>query len=656
MNSNGLLRGLSGRDALLRLLCLRRLSVSPCEGGPLVGEPQDGEDSVDAILAKLRDHGLDARAVQADARDLGRLALPTLIQLKDLGWVILRGQKTGEWDIEHHGGRVRLLQRDFVFSGLALEINLPFPEKGGLWMRVLKLLPQYRNFLFMSLLATAMVQVLALLTPWFTSRMLDGALGKGASSLLVVLCLGMLLVALFRAWIGYLRDITLQAFTTRLDVALERGLFEHLLNLPFKYLQNKTLGELLQAFGGIKRARNLVLNRGLSAIFDAFMTLAYLVYMLALMPQVAGVVVAGAVMLALSSSLIGYFQSRASRDQIKASQAQHSALAELLKGAPTLKATGSQHWVLQRWKDKLGLELSSTLKMERLGLWEDWISELLTQGSSICILIWGGYKVLQGELSLGNLMAFTQLSSAFVGSVTNLSQTFLSVAMARPQMKEAQEAFATARLPRSKSTVKTLKGPVLAEDVWFRYEEKGPWILQGIHLRVEKGTFHHVKGPSGWGKSTFLKLMAGLYQPDTGRISYGGVDAMAANGLMVFLPQFPQLSSGSILENLRIFSGDVSKSHLFQVAEETGLDEWVKSLPMGYQTMVASGGANLSGGQRQLVAITAVLASDKQVLLLDEALSNLDWVSRQKVIHNPRLQDRTIIYASHEEVLMGGRP
>ncbi len=643
------LQGIPGQDALLRLLELRRINITPFD------EENVGEDSVDGILVKLREYGLDVRPVQANEDDVERMSLPTLIQLKDLGWAVLRGRKRGVWDMEHAGGRVRVLGKSAGFSGLALEINPPFPEQGGIWKRLIRLLPEYRNFLFMSLMATALVQGLALLAPWFTSRMLDGALGKGAISLLSVLCMGMLLTALFRAWIGYLRDITLQAFTTRVDVALERGLFEHILNLPFKYVQSKTLGELLQAFGGIKRARNLVLNRGLSAIFDGFLALAYLVYMLALMPKVTGLVVAGSLALALSSSLIGYFQSRASREQIKASQAQHSALAELLKGAPTLKATGSQHWVLKRWKDRLGLELAATLKMERLGLWEDGISEILTQGSSICILIWGGYNVLHGELSLGNLMAFTQLSSAFVGSITSLSQTALSVAMARPQMKEAQEAFATARLPRVKNTVKTLNGPVLAEDVWFRYEDKGPWVLQGMHLRVEKGTFHHVKGPSGWGKSTFLKLMAGLYLPDTGRISYGGVDPVGANGLMVFLPQFPQLSSGSILENLRIFSGDVSKAHLFKVAEETGLDEWVKSLPMGYQTMVASGGANLSGGQRQLVAITAVLASDKQVLLLDEALSNLDWVSRQKVIHNPRLQGRTIIYASHEEVLMGAK-
>jgi len=379
--------------------------------------------------------------------------------------------------------------------------------------------------------------------------------------------------------------------------------------------------------------------------------------MLMLMPTVAGVVILGTLLLSLASAVIGYLQARVTRLQIKASQAEHSALAELLNGASTLKATGSQNWVLARWKGKLGVELAHSLIQDRIGLWADAISEFLSQGSSICILIWGGFKVLAGELSLGQLLAFSQLSGAFVAAVTSLSQTVLSIALARPQLAQVHEAFATVRLPQTPLNGPTeLTGPVLAEDVWFRYEEKGPWILQGSNLRVKPGTFHHVKGASGSGKSTLLKLLAGLYTPDTGRISMGGLDSAAANNLMVFLPQFPQLSSGSILENLRIFSGDRPKAHLFEVARETGLDEWVNTLPMGYQTMLASDGGNLSGGQRQLVAITAVLASDKQLLLLDEALSNLDWVSRQRILQCPRFQGRTIIYASHEEILMGGRP
>lgn len=644
------LAGLPPRLALWRLLHHRGQVLSLAaldEEGEAPSTPED-------LLQRLRGRGLEGRFVQAHGADLGHLGLPTLALTHRDEWILLRSRTRRGWQVEHGGGAAEVTEADLrrSLSGMALELGPAFPEEGGLWGRLLRLLPAHRDFLLMSLGASALAQGLALISPWLTRWMMDGALAKGSGSLLQILCVGMILGTLFRAWVGWLRDTTLNAFATRIDVDLERGLFDHLLHLPFRYLQGKTLGELLQSFSGIKRARTLVLNRGLSAIFDACTAVVFLVYMLMLLPALAGVVILGALALSLASALVGYLQARVARLQIRAGQAESSALAELLNGVPTLKATGSQRWVLERWRERLGVRLAHALHQERLGLWESAISELLTQGSSICILIWGGYKVLGGELSLGQLLAFSQLSGAFVGTVTSLGQTVVALALAKPQLAQVQETFATARQPRAPlHGPRELTGPVVAEDVWFRYDAAGPWILRGQSLRVEPGTFHHLKGASGSGKSTFLKVLAGLYEPASGQVSLGNLDRTAASSLMVVLPQFPQLSSGSILDNLRIFSGEVSRAHLMQVAEETGLDAWVRTLPMGYQTLMTSGGGNLSGGQRQLVAITAVLASDKQLLLLDEALSNLDWVSRQRVLACPRFRGRTIIYASHEEIL-----
>lgn len=648
------LEGLPSCIALRRVLEHRGVEASM----QMLDEEEDRGFTIDGLLEKLRANGFEARSVQAHTDDLVHLQLPTLLLTHKSEWIVLRKKTNKGWLVEHGGG-VALVPRDALagaFSGTVLEINASFSKNGGLWIRLFRLLQEHRQFLYISLGATALAQGLALISPWLTTKVINGALTNGADNLLQVLCIGMILTAFFRAWASWLRDISLNSFSTRIDVDLEKGIFDHLLHLPFKHLQRKTLGELLQAFSGIKRARTQLLNRGLAAIFDAGMAIAYLAYMIILMPAVAGIVFLGALLLGVTSAFIGYLQAQQTSLQIKASQEKHSALAELLNGAPTFKATGSQNWVLARWKEKLGAELTYALKQDRIGLWEDAISELLSQGSSICILIWGGFKVLGGELSLGELLAFSQLSGAFMGTITNLSQTLLSTALAHSQLAEVHEAFATLRqpIPSLKGpSPSTLAGPILAEDVWFRYEEKGPWILHGSNLRVEPGAFHQVKGASGSGKSTLLKLLAGLYTPDSGRIRVGGQDSVAATSLMVFLPQFPQLSSGSILENLRIFSGDRPQDHLFKVAQETGLDEWVKTLPMGYRTIVASNGSNFSGGQRQLIGITAVLASDKQLLLLDEALSNLDWLSRQRILQCSYFQGRTVIYASHEEVIVG---
>ena len=176
-------------------------------------------------------------------------------------------------------------------------------------------------------------------------------------------------------------------------------------------------------------------------------------------------------------------------------------------------------------------------------------------------------------------------------------------------------------------------------------------VLYDLSFDIAEGEYLALMGPSGSGKSTLLKLLSGLYAPESGRISIGGLDTTAAAGLFAFLPQFPQLYSGSILENLRIFSGTTDREHLIAVAKDTGLDAWVSTLPMGYLTVVASGGGNFSGGQRQMLALTAILASSRPILLLDEAMSNLDWVSRRRLLECPQFQGRTVIYSSHEEIL-----
>jgi ABC-type bacteriocin/lantibiotic exporter with double-glycine peptidase domain len=249
-------------------------------------------------------------------------------------------------------------------------------------------------------------------------------------------------------------------------------------------------------------------------------------------------------------------------------------------------------------------------------------------------------------------MVFAQLSSSFVAALLSMAQTGLTFLSMRPQLAAAEETFNLQRQPRPpRRLAEGIQPSVIADNIWFRFNPDTPWILQGAQLNVPPGAFHHVKGPSGSGKSTLLKLLAGLYDPEKGSIVIGGLDTHCATSLMLFMPQFPSLRSGSILENLKLFSGAAAMDQILSVAQDTGLDAWIRELPMGYQTIVASGGGNFSGGQRQLIGITAALASPKPILLLDEALSSLDWLTRSRILKSPHFHGRTVIYASHEEVL-----
>jgi ABC-type bacteriocin/lantibiotic exporter with double-glycine peptidase domain len=166
--------------------------------------------------------------------------------------------------------------------------------------------------------------------------------------------------------------------------------------------------------------------------------------------------------------------------------------------------------------------------------------------------------------------------------------------------------------------------PAALEDVWFRYGASGPWVLQGYDLRVEPGQKVTLAGPSGSGKTTVLRLLAGLHVPEKGKVLVAGREPREVRHDLLYLPQFVRIFGGSIMDNLRIFSNGAPLEKLTETAGATGLQGLVATLPMGYRTLLPPGGRNLSGGQRQLIALTGALASGRPLLLLDEAMANLD--------------------------------
>lgn len=643
--------GMPGNLALWRLLGLRGHSL-PLQS---LEETLLWDFTLEGMVQELRSRGFQARAVQVSAGELDHLELPTLAQAQTGDWVVLRRRAPGGFLLEQGVAGLEfapLELLDAALAGPALDLSEPLPERGGLWARMFQLLPRHRGELAQAAAAAVVLQGLALVAPWLTARALDRALPQGAASLLAILSLGLVLAAFFRAWVGWLREATLLAFAAKFEAALEKGLLEQLLWLPFRDLQRRTLGEHLQAFTGLGIARSQLLNRGVGVLLGAVTGLAYLAWMLSMAPGLAALVAGAALLMGFGSLLSGRLQARIQAREVEAGEAQRSALAELLRGIPTLKATGAQGWAFRRWRGLLDQGLDRSLERERLDLWNETLQGLLGQGLNAAVLVAGGREVLDGRMSLGALMAFVQLAQGFQGAVASLASAAVTFLAVRPQLAAVEAVFSAepeARPPRKGPA--DLPGPLALEDVWFRYAEDSPWVLQNLSLQVRPGAFHHLPGPSGSGKSTLLKIIAGLYAPDRGSVSLGGLDPRAASRFMVYLPQFPQLLSGSLQDNLKLFSGGASQRKLKEVAEETGLADWVATLPMGYQTVVASGGANLSGGQRQLIAITAILASGKKLLLLDEALSNLDWVSRARIVRSRRFEGRTVVYASHEEVL-----
>jgi len=611
------------------------------------------DGSPESMVLPLEVEGVQARMAVLQADEVPFLELPTLLQLKNGSWVLLRNLERKNLLMETREGKQHLPidQLSTSLSGQALDLSPALPEGKTLWIRLKSLLGHQQGTLIRIAIATVMLQLMALAMPEITGIVMNRALPDGAGSTLKLVAAGVVLVAIFQAWTGWIRERALMYLATRLEASAERGFLEHLLRLPFPFLQKKTLGEMLQAFGGLTAARELLAERALGALLDGALAVIYLVVMGFKLLAPTVVVALVAFVMAGISVLVGRSQAKQQAMEVEAQANERGYLTELIAGIGTLKAAGAERQGLHRWLGRFQKELGFSLRKNRISLWSEVGLTTLQQTMTVVLLIWGGSLALKGELQIGTLFAFMQLSSGFLGAVFGVVNAYLMLVMLRPQLAKAQEILAIEpeeRTIQRAGEPLAINGPVVMEDVWFRYTPEGPWILKSYNLRVESGEKFTLTGPSGFGKSTILRLLAGLYTPEKGTITIGGLSPKAARNKILYLPQFVQLYGGSIIENLRVLSGGAPLERLLEMSQRTGLHNLVATLPMNYNTVLPHGGRNLSGGQRQLIALTGALASGRGLMVLDEATANMDgiWVAGTK-----DLLDKapwTLVAARHE--------
>ena len=609
------------------------------------------DDTAEAMTEPLKQAGIQARLALIQPEELRYLACPTLLRLKNGSWLLLRARSRRGFQVEAPQGAFAQTFQELKesYSGQALDLSPPMGT-GSLWRRLWTLAAHHRPNLSQIALATLLLQFLGLAGPLITGVILNRALPNGAHSLLGLVAAGTLFVGLFQAWLGWFRGHVLLYLVNHMEVATERALLDHLLRLPFPFLQKRTVGELLQAFNGLSAARELLMEKTLGSLLDGAMAILYLGAMAWILPGPTLAAFAATLLIAAITLAAGRGEARLQGLGIELQAREQGYLSELMAGIGTVKAAGAEIPAHQRWNSYYRKELSLGLRQGRIRIWTDAGLGTLSQGLGVFLLIWGGRLVLDGALRLGTLFVFLQLSTAFTGAVMGVVDIGLSLILLGPQLAKAEAILAIPTetpLPKPHPMTPSLPGPALMEDVWFRYTPEGPWVLSGFNLQVESGDKFTLKGASGCGKTTVLRLMAGLFTPEKGTISIGGLSPRQARPSLLYLPQFIQIMGGTVMENLRVLAGGATLEAILRAARRSGLEDLAATLPMGYNTLLPHGGRSLSGGQRQLIAITAALASGRPLLLLDEAMANLD-LQRSAVLAEALAEAPwTVISASH---------
>ncbi len=620
---------------------------------------------LDGAVRLVRRHGLKARRITSRFDRLPGTPLPALAQTLDGSLVIVarvtadkvlihRGQDSrpelmdraafeAEWD-----GSLVLVTKRLALSDLGRRFNLSWFASA---------LYKYRGIFSQILLASFFLQLLGLVSPLFFQVVVDKVLVHHGLSTLDVLLIGLVTVSLFETVLGIVRTYLFSHTTNRIDVELGARLFAHLLALPLAYFGSRRVGDSVARVRELENIRQFITGSSLTFVIDLVFTLVFLAVMAWYDLWLTAIVVASLPLYAgISLALTPLFRAELDRKFRRGAENQ-SFLVEAITGIETLKAMAVEPQARRQWEEQLAAYVTSSFRVSNLGNYASNIIQLVSKVASAAILFFGAKAVMEGSLTVGELVAFNMFAGRVAQPVLRLAQVWQDFHQARLSIERLGDILNTPPEPAHSATRATLpriKGNIRFEQVDFRYQPDGPEIIRKLTLAIEAGQSVGIVGSSGSGKSTLAKLVQRLYVPGNGRVLVDGVDLAMVNTSWLrqqigVVLQENVLFNRSVRENIALTDPGMPMERILQAARLAGAHEFILKLPEGYDTRIAERGATLSGGQRQRIAIARALVTDPRILIFDEATSALDIESEQAIQRNMRFisKDRTVLIIAH---------
>src|SRR6266545_392204 len=594
--------------------------------------------------------GLASRPLRLELSELSRLRLPAILHWDLNHFVVLKSvSDKGAVILDPEVG-VRHLPMAVVsrhFTGVALELTPTShfePAAAPPRVRASQLLGRITGVkrALGHLLGLALViEIFAMMSPFFLGWVVDQVLVSADRDLLVTLAIGFLLLLLLQTAVTAMRGWMLMGLNASLKVQSRANLFSHLVNLPASYFEARHLGDVMSRFGSQETILQAITSEFVEALLDGLMACITLVIMFILAPDLAVVVFLGTMVYAMLRWLSYAPLRQASSEAIVWGARRDSHFLETLRGIRTVKLFGAQEERRVHWLNLLVETVNRQITTEKLKLLFRTAHALLLGVLMIFIVSLGARRVLDGGFSVGLLLAFIAYKGQFLQRVSELINKTVDLKMLRLHSERLADIALTAPEPRGLPArsldTEVLPASIELRNVSFRYSEHEPWVLKDINLRIGAGESVAIVGPSGGGKSTLLKLLSGLLQPTRGELLVNAeprnrVGLENYRAMLGVVMQDDQLFAGSIADNICFFADRPDSKRIEATAKLAAVHDDIVAMPMGYGTLIGDMGTVLSGGQKQRVFIARALYRRPGILLLDEATSHLD-IAREKSVN-----------------------
>ncbi len=640
------------------LISLRRKFNLSARGANLAG--------INSIAEQL---GMVTRALSLELDELGALKTPCILHWDFSHFVVLVSVKRNRY-VLHDPARGRrnvgLEEMTRYFTGVALEVwpGSEFSEEttqNRIQLRsLINSIYGIKSTLAKIFCLSVVIEAINLVMPVGTQLVMDHAIPAGDRGLLTLISAGLMFFILLRAATGMLRAWSSLVMGTLINVQWQSGLFNHLLRLPLAYFERRKLGDIQSRFGSLDTLRATFTTSVVGAIMDSIMVVGVFVMMLLYGGYLTWIVLGFTTVYVLIRLVTyGYYRQISEETLVRGARAS-SYFMETLYGIATVKIQGMAERRGTHWLNLKIDAINSGIKLTKMDLFFGGINTFVAACDQVAILWLGTSLVIDNQMTIGMFVAFGSFRGQFSDRVASLTNFLLQLRM----MSLHNERIADIALHEKEEKKPELDivadmTPVSLEttDLSYRYDSQSAPVFSGLYLSVTPGESVAITGTSGAGKTTLMKVLCGLFEPDSGKVLVNGTDIrqLGINNyhrMIACVMQDDRLFSGSIRENICGFSEEMDEAWMIECARASYIHDVIMKMPMEYETLIGELGEGLSGGQKQRIFIARALYRRPGILFMDEATSSLDTESERFVNVAIRNMNITRVIIAHRETTL----
>ncbi len=621
--------------------------------------------------------GMSSRPLRLELSQLDKLATPCILHWDMSHFVVLTKVSRDRLTIHDpaYGERtVSLADASAHFTGIALELS-PSPDFERVapkppidWRQLIGRVGGLKRSLGQLFLLAASLQVVALLAPLATQWIVDGAVVSADVDLLRVLVIGFVLITLIRVGLEAARGWLAIVLSTQFNIQWAAHVMGHLLRLPMQWFEIRHTGDVVSRFQSMQSIQQTVTGKLVEVLLDGLFGMVTLLVMLLYSAKLAAVVVLALAAYAAIRVLPHGAFHRASDEVLMHEATAQTHFLESIRAVQSIKLGGLEEQRRARWLNLIVQATNRRVATQKMTLAFGGGYSLVFALESITVLGWGASMAIDGLLSVGMLMAFISYKDEFSARMQRFIDNLMSMRMLRLHVERLADIVLTEKektrgtMPEQLNAAGWLEPTVRLENVSFRYGDGAGWVLRNIDLEIRAGEHVAIVAPTGFGKTTLVKLILGLLEPTEGIVRAGGLP-LNQIGLANWrrhvgaVMQDDQLLSASLQDNIAGFDDHIDLERMRAAAISAAIHDEIVAMPMGYHTLNGDMGSSLSGGQKQRILLARALYRQPRVLVLDEATSHLDVARERQVNEAIRALSVTRITIAHrpETIAMADR-